>query len=47
VASGVNIALVTDPLTSELGRPVIDKTGLTGRFDIKLKIRMLVFWKCF
>jgi uncharacterized protein (TIGR03435 family) len=37
VASGVGIALLADTLTSEVGRPVIDKTGLTGRFDINLK----------
>jgi uncharacterized protein (TIGR03435 family) len=37
VASGVGIALLADALTSEVGRPVIDKTGLTGRFDINLK----------
>ena len=37
VASGVGIALLANTLTSEVGRPVIDKTGLTGRFDINLK----------
>jgi uncharacterized protein (TIGR03435 family) len=37
VAKGVGIALLADALTSEVGRPVIDKTGLTGRFDINLK----------
>ena len=37
VAGGLGIAQLADTLTSEVGRPVIDKTGLTGRFDITLK----------
>lgn len=37
VASGVSIALLADALTTEVGLPVIDKTGLTGLFDISLK----------
>jgi bla regulator protein blaR1 len=34
---GVQIQMLTPALASILGRPVIDKTGLTGNFDFKLE----------
>lgn len=37
VAKGAGIDLLAVALASEVGRPVIDKTGLTGRFDINLE----------
>jgi uncharacterized protein (TIGR03435 family) len=37
VASGAEISLLAVALASEVGRPVIDQTGLKGRFDINLK----------
>jgi uncharacterized protein (TIGR03435 family) len=37
IASAVPIAQLIDRLTSRLNRPVIDKTGLTGYFDIRLQ----------
>ncbi len=36
-ATGVPLATLVDELSSELGRVVVDKTGLTGNFDITLK----------
>jgi uncharacterized protein (TIGR03435 family) len=36
-ANGVPIATLIRMLGTPLGRPVIDKTGLTGRYDIALK----------
>lgn len=34
---GVELAFFAGTLSQQLGRPVIDKTGLTGKFDIDLK----------
>ena len=31
------VATIINFLTQQLGRPVIDKTGLTGLFDVKLE----------
>lgn len=36
-AQGVTISDFTDQLAMVLGRNVIDKTGLTGRYDFSLK----------
>jgi uncharacterized protein (TIGR03435 family) len=35
-AQGVTIASLVDTLSASLGRPVLDKTGLTGRYDFRL-----------
>jgi len=35
-ASGVRIGLLADTLRSELGRPIIDRTNLTGTFEVDL-----------
>ena len=35
--SGVPMALIAQSLTQTVGRPVIDKTGLTGLFDLHLE----------
>lgn len=35
--SGVSLAMLTQLLAQQLGRPVIDKTGLDGLFDISLE----------
>ena len=35
--SGVLLSTLTDVLARPAGRPVIDKTGLSGRFDIQLQ----------
>jgi uncharacterized protein (TIGR03435 family) len=35
-AGGVPIRILTQILSGRLGRPVVDKTGLTGNFDIQL-----------
>jgi uncharacterized protein (TIGR03435 family) len=35
--SAIPLTTLTNSLQNQLGRPVIDKTGLTGRFDIKLE----------
>lgn len=37
VLQGYPISLLADFLKPELGRPVIDKTGLTGKYDISLR----------
>ena len=34
---GVTAPVLADQLAARLGRPVIDKTGLTGRYDVTLK----------
>jgi len=36
-ADGVQLQMLTPALASILGRPVIDKTGLTGNFDLTLE----------
>jgi uncharacterized protein (TIGR03435 family) len=36
-AQGVTPAMLASTLSQPLGRPVIDKTGLTGKYDIELK----------
>jgi uncharacterized protein (TIGR03435 family) len=35
--SAIPLTTLTNSLQNQLGRPVVDKTGLTGRFDIKLE----------
>jgi bla regulator protein blaR1 len=35
--NGVEPAMLANALSQQLGRPVIDKTGLTGKYDIDLK----------
>jgi uncharacterized protein (TIGR03435 family) len=35
--SSIPLTTLTNSLQNQLGRPVIDKTGLTGRFDFKLE----------
>jgi uncharacterized protein (TIGR03435 family) len=39
VRDGIPLALVADTITTRLGRPVVDRTGLTGLFDVDLKFR--------
>jgi len=34
---GVEVQMLANVLSNQLGRPVVDRTGLTGRFDIKLQ----------
>ncbi|HET6218193.1 MAG TPA: TIGR03435 family protein [Acidobacteriaceae bacterium] len=34
---GISIAAMVPPLTQQLGRTVLDKTGLTGRYDVELR----------
>jgi uncharacterized protein (TIGR03435 family) len=34
---GISIASMVPPLTQQLGRTVLDKTGLTGRYDVELR----------
>ncbi len=34
---GVELQMLTNQLSNQLGRPVLDRTGLTGHFDIKLE----------
>jgi uncharacterized protein (TIGR03435 family) len=34
---GVQLEMLTRSLSSQLGRPVIDRTGLKGNFDFKLE----------
>ena len=36
-ALGVNMQMLTLPLSQEFGRPVQDATGLTGQYDFKLR----------
>lgn len=35
--NGQAISAVTDMLSNQLGRPVVDQTGLTGKYDIELE----------
>ncbi len=37
---GVSVAVLADFLSSIMGRPVLDKTGLTGRFDFHLEYKV-------
>jgi uncharacterized protein (TIGR03435 family) len=37
VATGMNLASLVNALSQQLGRPVVDKTGLTGNYDFKLE----------
>jgi bla regulator protein blaR1 len=34
---GISIAALVPPLTQQLGRTVVDKTGLTGQYDVELR----------
>ena len=34
---GISIASLVPPLTRQLGRTVVDKTGLTGQYDVELR----------
>jgi uncharacterized protein (TIGR03435 family) len=34
---GISIVSMVPPLTQQLGRTVLDKTGLTGRYDVELR----------
>ncbi len=36
-ATNISMPSLTDVLSQEVERPVVDKTGLTGKFDLKLK----------
>lgn len=36
-AQGVQMSLFVNQLANQIGRSVVDKTGLTGRYDIKLE----------
>jgi uncharacterized protein (TIGR03435 family) len=39
-AKGVSAAVLGEFLSSIMGRPVIDNTGLTGRFDFQLEYKV-------
>jgi uncharacterized protein (TIGR03435 family) len=39
-SKGVLVAVLADFLSSIMGRPVVDKTGLTGRFDFHLEYKI-------
>jgi uncharacterized protein (TIGR03435 family) len=39
IAHGCSMDLLAQTLTSQFGRPVIDKTGLTGNYDFVLKYK--------
>jgi uncharacterized protein (TIGR03435 family) len=39
-AKGVTVAVLADFLSSIVGRPVVDQTGLTGRFDFRLEYKI-------
>ncbi len=39
-SQGVAVAALADFLSSIMGRPVVDKTGLTGRFDFHLEYKI-------
>jgi uncharacterized protein (TIGR03435 family) len=39
VRDGIELRLVADIISTRLGRPAIDKTGLTGLFDVELRFR--------
>ncbi len=34
---GISIAQIVQPLTQQLGRTVLDQTGLTGKYDVELR----------
>jgi uncharacterized protein (TIGR03435 family) len=34
---GISIASIVQPLTQQLGRTVLDQTGLTGKYDVELR----------
>lgn len=36
-AQGVELQMLANVLSNQLGKPVLDRTGLTGRYDIKLQ----------
>jgi len=38
LGSGVNIAVLAGMIAVQVGRPVIDKTNLSGMFDFSLKV---------
>jgi uncharacterized protein (TIGR03435 family) len=37
VQGGDSVALLAEELAEEVGRPVIDKTGIVGRYDLRLR----------
>lgn len=39
VRDGIPLALLADTLSTRLQRPVVDRTGLTGFFDVELRFR--------
>jgi uncharacterized protein (TIGR03435 family) len=39
VRDGIPLALLADTITTRLARPVVDRTGLTGLFDVELRFR--------
>ena len=39
-SQGVSVAVLADFLSAIMGRPVVDKTGLTGRFDFHLEYKI-------
>ena len=39
-ATGTPVAVLTDFLSAIMGRPVLDKTGLAGRFDFRLEYKI-------
>ena len=40
-SQGVSVAVLAEFLSSIMGRPVVDKTGLTGRFDFHLEYKIV------
>jgi len=36
IASGIPLRILADSLSFEMGRPVVDETGLSGQYDFKL-----------
>ncbi len=36
IGQGVSLASVAESLSWDLHRPVVDKTGLTGKYDVSL-----------
>lgn len=39
VRQGIPLSLLADTISTRLGRPVVDRTGLTGFFDVELRFR--------
>jgi uncharacterized protein (TIGR03435 family) len=37
IGQGISITQVVQPLTQQLGRTVLDQTGLTGKYDVELR----------